>query len=281
MTVYYATALKEHFPEIWARMRRFLAKKNIVYSEIHSNNLWIRDWMPIRTVEGYTKFRYGLEERFPRFSIASSRWINYASNTSDIYLDGGNVEQNGTHVLMTTMVFKRNPKWTKKQLTLELERLFEKKIVFLPSEPGDDLGHIDGIARFVTPNAVFINNYAVMHQVAYTEYQHKLESILSKVGIETILFPYAYDKCPKVSEEEFRKQYPFADDFNPGVGYYINWYKMDDLIFLPTFGIDEDKDFEAFRVLATHFPDYTIIPINCYDLAMLGGLCNCSTWEYK
>ena len=89
--------------------------------------------------------------------------------------------------------------------------------------------------------------------------------------------PWAYNKTPLLTEVQFRTKYPLADDYEPGFGYFINWYQVDDIIFLPVFKLSQDDDVLLF--MHKHYPGYEIVMIDCRDLSMLGGLCQCVTWE--
>jgi len=124
---------------------------------------------------------------------------------------------------------------------------------------------------------VFVNDYSPMKDDGYDRYQETVLEILTKNGLEPILFPYAYHKCPQMTEEEFYAKYPFADDMNPGVGYYVNYLSLDGLILVPSFGFEEDG--AVVGILRKYHPDRDVIQIDCFDLAMLGGLVHCVTWE--
>jgi agmatine/peptidylarginine deiminase len=84
---------------------------------------------------------------------------------------------------------------------------------------------------------------------------------------------------PKMTETQFRKKYPDADSFNPGWGYYINFLKVDNLVILPVFGIEEDQ--KAISLINKFYDNPELCLINCEDLSMEGGLIGCVTWGMK
>ena len=293
MTIYTARSLREQFPELHKHLTDIFSSKapwschNVVLQEIDTDNLWIRDWAPIKTRDGsYTKFAYKSSELillenykdFPQLEVKETcwSWLN-PLDRSGIILDGGNVAQNDTVVLMTDIVFKHNSNVPPMILTRALESRFGKKIIFLPAEPEDELGHIDGIANFIDEKRVFINDYSVMEDIVMDHYQKTNMKVLEEAGLEPILFPYAYHKCPKLPDEEFYDRYPFADDNNPGVGYYINYLVTPKVILVPAFGFKEDE--KVRRIVGEYYPNHCIEQIDCYDLAMLGGLVHCVLWE--
>lgn len=63
------------------------------------------------------------------------------------------------------------------------------------------------------------------------------------------------------------------------IGIYVNYLELNNLIVLPIFGREEDK--EAVAVLKKAFPNKAIETINYNDVALEGGLVNCTTWVIK
>jgi agmatine/peptidylarginine deiminase len=235
--------------------------------------------MPIKTKDMFTKFTYVKDvQHYPQLIVKDSCWDWILPHCrSGIVLDGGNVIQNDSVVLMTDIVFQQNPHLPTNVLTKALESRFGKPIVFLPVEPEDDLGHIDGVANFIDEKRVFINDYSVMEDIIMDHYQKTIMKMLEANGLEPILFPYAYHKCPENTDEEFYDKYSFADDNNPGVGYYINYLVTPKVILAPAFGFEEDE--KARQMLVKYYPNHCIKQIQCFDLSMLGGLIRCVTWE--
>ena len=54
---------------------------------------------------------------------------------------------------------------------------------------------------------------------------------------------------------------------------------MNDLIVVPVFGRDEDK--EAVDIIQKAFPNKVIETINYDEVALEGGLLNCTTWVIR
>ena len=246
--------------------------------------------MPVKIGDEFVKFKYKTYKQFPQIQdIPFEQLSEFNPRLSDIYLDGGNVVQNDEVVFMTEQVFKNNPTVSRHDLNQFLKDTFEKKIIYLPVEPGDDLGHADGIIQFKNDKTVIINDYKIKGrlptmpnaeiklQEAWDLYSDRLQDILTKNGFKTVKIPWAYGKCPRLSEVEFREKFPYADDFNPGYGYYINYYMVEDLIFFPQFNIPDDDS--AFLFICHQFPGYEVVQIDCSDISMMGGLLHCITYE--
>ena len=59
----------------------------------------------------------------------------------------------------------------------------------------------------------------------------------------------------------------------------MNYLEVNDLIVLPIFGRDEDK--QAIDIIQKAFPNKQIETIDYNDVAKEGGLLNCTTWTYR
>ena len=281
MKVFIAKSLSEQFPIFYDSLVQALWEYSIDVEELPTQNLWARDYMPVRTNGQLTKFNYIVGESmiFPQLEVDPKCWSWLEPRQSNLSIDGGNVEQNDTTVLMTDIVFQHNnfSGIMKNLLIQSLEKRFKKKIIFLPVEPDDDLGHIDGIAKFIDSKKVFINDYSVMNNSMYNSYQELIEKTLMDNGLEPVILPFAYHKCPHLSHNAFYSKYPFADDQNEGTGYYINMLELEKILLLPSFGFEEDD--KCKEVVEQYYPDKKIIQIDCSDVSQLGGLIHCVTWE--
>lgn len=299
-TIVISSHLVKRYPAVAIQLR---ALHNPV--EIATDNLWLRDFMPVQTgPSSFVKFVYqgygmGGLDQFPWLRVQQYEWKLKAFEgkvkQSRIRLDGGNVmySPDRSLVLMTEMVFRHNLNIPKAKLITRLEKLLNAHIVTIPVEPGDDIGHIDGCCVF-TPTThggsivgrksttarphVLLNNYRTMPRRSYQVYADKISEALLSANIDYTLFPYAYHRCPNITEHMFRRQFPQGDLLCPAFGYYINMLVFDGQISLPSFGIDEDT--EALVMTKTFFPHHTVHQIDCRKLSMEGGLLNCITADY-
>ena len=266
-----------------------------------TGNIWIRDWMPIRCGDRFVKFRTKADTtKYPFLEVPRGCWHNIARerpgeiregrwvppmivppDESDIILDGGNVVRSpdGKRVLMTAMALHDN-------INVQcgkagFEKLLDAEIVWLPIEPGDDLGHSDGIASWIDNDTVFVNDYRSMRDRECSCYSSALRRVLFDNGIECVPFPYAYDECRDLSEQRFRQEFPEADDFNPAWGYYVNFAKWTGsnhtVVCYPIFHHAKDRQCED--ALLDAFPGCQCVGLDCSRLAMEGGLSHCISWE--
>jgi len=283
--VYIANSLNR-YPLVYHPLITNLKANGIEVEILDSTNIWVRDYMPVQTKNGFVKFKYKTlaYDEWPQLKIDpdSDYWLavfgklNNLINT-DIILDGGNCQMNPQRdvAVITDVVFKNNPEYEKEYLINKLSELLDAKVIIIPREPGDELGHADGIVKFIDKSSILLNDYSGH----YINYRNKVANILKSNGLRIIDFPNYYHLMTKITKKEFRAKYPYADDFNPGWGYAINFLRVERLIFAPIFNIKEDKI--TINTIEKCYPDCSVVAIYCSDLSMEGGLLNCVTREYN
>jgi agmatine deiminase len=290
--VVYVTDALGRYPAVLGAIKHALEYMEVECRPLCSTkNIWCRDYMPAQVNEYFVKFNYkgygdpatvasGLSySQYPQLAVPRSCWENLGWVVeADLIVDCGNIVRYGDRALMTEIVYQHNPGTPPGIIRQRLSELLQAEIIFIPPEPGDDLGHTDGIVKWIDDRNCFLNDYRVMRDAAYRDYTTCVRSILKASGIEAVPFPYAYNRCPAVDEADFRKRYPDADEINPGWGYYINYLQVKGGILYPTFDIDDDERVEA--CLWDAFPDLELFAIDCSDLSMEGGLVNCTTMNY-
>lgn len=281
-TVFLTDALNR-YPQVFYPMKINLEAAGVQVKLIKgTKNIWCRDYMPLQVGDHFVKFQYktlGYDD-CPQMYVDRSCW-DFLPNVkmSQIILDGGNCQRLGNKAIITDIIFKYNPEYDRRDLIVKLSEELEAEIIIIPAEPGDELGHADGIVKWINPYFALVNDYSVMDSFEYREYQGELQKILQMHGIRPVLMPYAYNKCPQLSEKEFREKYPDADDINPGAGYYINALLVKDTVFLPLMGWPEDQ--KAMATMRNIYPRKNVVGIDCLDLSMEGGLTSCISMNYR
>ena len=92
-----------------------------------------------------------------------------------------------------------------------------------------------------------------------------MQKVIEKYGLKYINVPFFEHKDPK---------HPLS-----AIGVYVNYLEVNNLIVLPVFGRDEDK--QAVDIIQEAFPDRVIETLNYNDVAYEGGLLNCTTWVVR
>jgi len=198
----------------------------------------------------------------------------------DFVLEGGSIDLNGKGTVMTTQqcLFNanRNPWADAKTVEQTLhDALGTRHIIWLPGGiAGDDTdGHIDDVARFVSPNCVAIV-VAPQGHPDYAITQRNLDALrqakdqdgeaLHIVGLpvpEPII--YDFPALPSV-EEPGPAQVPAS---------YANFLITNDAVFVPVF--DQAADDVACGVLEKVLPGRTIVPVRAEHLVVGFGALHC------
>ncbi len=272
-TVCLSALLQGRYPDACQRLTNILDRHGVPYRFLQGTcDIWCRDYMPVRNASGkLVRFRYEpsylKEEEYAhlRTDPAEVCRVNgiIPDITSDINLDGGNVLLCGNRAVISDRIFSENPDRERSALLAELARLLEAEIIIIPSQRGDMTGHVDGMVRFVNPHTLLGNNRA-------TEYKYWTQA-LAKTLVQHGL---AYEDIPFF--------YGYKDAAHPGhaIGIYVNYLEVGNLLVVPVFGVPGNKDDEAFARLRELFPDRFIEPIDYNEVALEGGLLNCTTWLF-
>lgn len=278
-----ADALRRRHPGVHKILSEGCQSHGIEFYEIADcHNIWVRDWMPVQVGDAgeFLKFQYGYGQDNPQFkslevSRSNWRWLSGVRGAR-VRLDGGNVVRQGSHAILTDIIFQHNPDLKRKTLLDRLERLMECQVHVVPAEPGDDIGHTDGICHFTPSGTLLVGDYRYPRETSYKGYHKKLMEALNDFDIE--ILSNAYDRMKPVSEKEFRNAHPDGDTFNPGYGYYINYLHVGAVVFFPIFRIEEDALTAA--VLKRYYTGRKLLPVDCSELSMEGGLINCVAMNY-
>lgn len=269
--VYMSELLKEKYPDTCDRLIRILEKHNVKYSFLKgTEDIWCRDYMPVQNKSGkLIQFKYdpsylrGKKEwEESRSDVDKVRILNgIEAQPSDINLDGGNVLICDGRAIISDRVFSENPLKGREELINELGTLLECEIVIIPAQKSDMTGHADGMVRFVDKNTILGNNL----DAEFKYWRVEMENVIAKYNLKYIDVPFFEPKDPK---------HPLSS-----IGVYVNYLEVNNLIVLPVFGRDEDT--QAIDVIQKTFPNKTIETIDYNDVALEGGLVNCTTWVIK
>ena len=266
-TVYMSEILKKKYPDTCNRLISILEKHKVKYSFLKATkDIWCRDYMPVQTPSGkLIQFTYD-----PSYLRDNKEWEDSRSDVkevcrlnniealfSDINLDGGNVLICDGRAIISDRVFSENPDRDKDEIVKELGQLLECEIIIIPAENDDMTGHADGMVRFVNRNIILGNNL----EEEYKYWREGMQKVIEKYKLKYINLPFFLPKDSK---------HPLS-----AVGIYVNYLEVNNLIVLPVFGRDEDK--QAIDIIQKTFPNKVIETIDYNAVALEGGLLNCTT----
>lgn len=272
-TVYFSEILltDKRFTKTFNALTKLLGKHSIKYDFLKATkDIWCRDYMPIQIERGkFVQFRYepsylkdDLELQSDPKKVCKAN--NIKPQFSKINLDGGNVVNWSDRAIITDRVFDENLEYSSKnKLIAEIEKLLDVEIIVIPQIKSDMTGHVDGMVRFVDRNTVLGND----REKEFKYWKNGINQILKEKGIEYIDIPFLDHK---------EKKYP-----DHAIGCYVNYLEVENLIVLPIFETEKNKDQEVYDKFREIFPDREIETINYNEIGFYGGLLNCTTWTIK
>lgn len=267
--VYLSSLLLDKFPKTCTDLIEILKKHNVSYKFLKgTKDIWCRDYMPIQTPSGkLVQFRYE-----PSYLKGKKEWVESRSDVeevckqnnlhvtfSNINLDGGNVLMCEDRAIISSRIFTENPEYSDKDLLVsELEKLLEVEVIIIPCQNSDMTGHADGMVRFVNRNIILGNN----REREYAYWRKGINEVIDKYKLTYIDVPFL--------ELPHDKKHPIS-----AIGIYVNFLNLDNLIVLPIFNKPEDK--EVVDIIRKAFPQKSIETIDYNEVALEGGLLNCTT----
>ena len=256
-------------------------KKHLVMDGFLS--VWCRDYMPIHTVRrdlidfAYTP-NYLNAEKYKGHE-PDSHWVceelgiralDYSTdepvfNKKHIVLDGGNIVRCGEKVIMTNKVFIENPHYEREKLTKILEVYFDAKIVFLPWDSREHLGHADGILHYISGNKVVMDTTGVTSRNGKDrKFANAYRQVLEENDLEVL--PLDFTDIDEDASNRWA---------------YTNWLQMNGLIILPSLRDTPRSNERAYEQIEkyTRMSHLAIEMVDATDLIKVGGgAFNCASW---
>jgi len=261
--------LEVKFPDLVFSLRSALTGTTICTIP-DTSDIWCRDYMPIQLDENrFSQFVYAPDylRGYEKLVTPPEKCrLNFMTDCHQepIVLDGGNVVASRTKAILSEKVYKENPTIERPQLRERLAQIFQAKCIVIPKQAGDEIGHSDGVARFVSEDRVLINDYSIIDPA----YGSKVRRVLERNGIEVETIPMFEEPV-----KQKRGELPSA------VGIYINYLRVGDVVVVPGFGRDGDQD--AVEKIRQAIPGATVFQVPCRTLAEKGGVLNCVSWTIK
>jgi len=254
---------------------------NIIFTQIKTNDTWIRDYGVIDVFDGgevisydFTfngwggKFDATLDDKLNNALYKNSIFSNRLIKES-LVLEGGSIDTNGDGVLLTTSKCllnpNRNPKLSKEKIEQKLKNLFGlSKIIWLENGAltGDDTdSHIDTLARFLDKDTIAYVKCYDKNDEHYKQLE-QMEKELQKTGFNLIPIPLPHPIF-------------YTDERLPAT--YLNFLFINGALLLPVY--DDDYDKEVIKILENFYPKVDIIPVNSTILIREHGSIHCSTMQ--
>ncbi len=259
--------------------------KNVVFQEIKSVDVWVRDYGPIFVKNNgvvATKWIFNAwGNKYDDLKLDNQTGQEIAASTRlpifkpGIVLEGGSIDANGVGTMLTTrqclLNRNRNPRLSQNEISSYLmEYLGATNIIWLQSGiAGDDTdGHVDDIARFVNGNTIVYMREEDATDEDYTPLKQNYEILKmakDQDGRKLDLIPIPMPK-KKVRSNEGRLPASYA-----------NFYIGNSAVLVPTYG--DKNDDKALEIIKSLFPDRKVLGIECSPLVFGFGSIHCVTQQ--
>lgn len=251
--------------------------RGLRYLAADYGDCWVRDTAPLfgHTADGtlgalcFGFNGWGGKYQMP-FDDRVSKWLTDRLHAKrfecPIVLEGGALESNGQGTLLTTascvLNANRNPGLTREAFEQTLGALVSmERVVWIERglEHDHTDGHIDMLARFVSPDTVVCMK--ARSGAPNSRVLRSIERDLRESGLNVLALP-----APRAVA---------APDGSPLPASYCNFYVANDAVIVPIYDIPEDRI--ALRELANAFADREVIGLPARDLLWGGGAFHCVT----
>jgi len=271
-----------------ARAAKKFLTGNVEIFDVATNDCWIRDYGPTFVHDNGNvvgvDWRYNAwGGKYPPWdddAAAASQICNLAGidcESSKMTLEGGAIDGDGAGRLLTTPIClhnrSRNQGWSRDRISRELhKRLGVVEIVWVDGGglDGDDTdGHIDQLARFVTPNDVVV--------AVSTD-----KSDPNSVGLRRNLAQlpaWAAQTSPRVTIHELPTPPPREIEGLRMPESYCNFLMIADrAVLVPTFGSPK-TDKKAMSLLKSLRPEAEVIAVDASDFIFGRGAWHCASQQ--
>ncbi len=253
---------------------RFAGVEGVTVVAGRFGDIWLRDTGPIfgegsRTAAAFRFNGWGGKYIYPHDDEVAAQIGSHTDTPltwNDFILEGGSLDHNGEGVILTTrqctLNRNRNPGWTEEAAEAALkDALGATRVVWL----GDGLlndhtdGHVDNLARFVTPDTVAVP-IAFGPKDPNAEAYDDAAAAIAAAGFTPLRIP-----SPGLVLDEDERPVPAS---------HMNFLIANGAVIVPTYGNDMAARL-ACEGLATVFPDREIIPLPSTAILTGGGSFHC------
>src|SRR6266540_3207401 len=270
----------------------FTGSENIRFHQIKTVDSWIRDYGPNFLINGrgtvaYNDWRfnawgnkYEVLKQDDCIPAQLETLLNAVRFEPKIVMEGGSIDVNGAGCVLTTeqclLNANRNPHLSRSEIEQYLRAYLgvEKVLWLAEGIVGDDTdGHIDDVARFVSPSTIVCAleddpldaNYHLLH-----ENLSRLKAMTDGRGqsFEIVTLPMPEPIGGTGTAGRNQERLPAS---------YANFYIANDVVLAPVFGHRNDE--VALQILQMLFRDRQVVGINCEPLVWGMGTIHCLTQQ--
>ncbi len=271
---------------------KFAGAQNIRFIRMLTVDSWVRDYGPNFLISDDGRLAYNdwvfnawgnKYEELKRDNSVPAQLesiLNVPRFEPGIVMEGGSIEVNGAGVVLTTeqclLNRNRNPHLSRAEIEQYLkDYLGAAKVLWLGEGiVGDDTdGHIDDIARFVSPTTIVCAVEDDPLDANYEILQDNLKRLKRMTGADGRQFEIVTLPMPGI----VGGQSTDARNLDRLPASYANFYIANSVVLAPIFGHQNDS--RAIETLQRLFPTRRVVSINCEPLVWGMGTIHCVTQQ--
>ena len=250
--------------------------ENIEFYIVEISDIWIRDYFSCGNAieEGGKKYilkaiyNPNYNSYYSNIDDAAGIKLSQSYSDNQIYLpfklDGGNIIANDEYIFISEKIYSENHHLSKKEIDNYFEQNFIQKLITLPIEILDVIGHTDSILRFVDDRTIALPIYSEDYRVD-NRYIMKIRNIL----IENLGIDYKIIFLPSYLDDRIND-----DNIFSAKGLFINWLDINGTLIIPSFKELESYQREIYKILKKETNKNIIFsPADNYSFE--GGCFNC------
>jgi len=271
----------------------FAGAENIHFHQVPTVDSWIRDYGPNFLVNDQDELAYNdwvfnawgnKYEELKEDDVIPARLegeLRIPRFEPGIVMEGGSIEVNGAGVVMTTEQCLLNPNRNPDLDRAGIEHYLKdflgvQKVLWLAEGiVGDDTdGHIDDIARFVSPTTIICALEEDPADPNYELLQENLKRLQSASDVNGRAFEVVTLPMPGTISAS---NHSSSRDLDRLPASYANFYIANNVVLVPIFG--HANDVRALEILRRVFSDRCAIGIDCKSLVLGMGTIHCVTQQ--
>ncbi|MFA6520239.1 MAG: agmatine deiminase family protein [Candidatus Paceibacterota bacterium] len=262
----------------------------IVFYQVEYVDVWIRDYGPTfiknNSEKAWVKWHYNnYGEKFPELTKDNEVFLNLKEKLglkmydAVIAMEGGAIEVNGQGSVLTTeecLIVNRNLGSSKEDTEAVFKKTIgAKNIIWLNKGLVNDHtdGHIDEVARFVSPSKIVCGYEEDNTDDNYERLQENFKILENAVDQDGKKFEVIKLPMPHMYYEDGEKKH----NGQKAPVSYTNFYIGNKVILMPLF--DDINDAKAVQIIKDCFPDRNVVGIDCRELIYGGGAFHCITQQ--
>jgi len=255
------------------------------------SDIWIRDFAPITIIQGELKtalqFEYApsyVEKKDHKYLLqdhnaGETLWMKLKGDgVGSMYFkwDMGNLTHNGNgHAIVTNRLIADNQSVNIEHELRPMLHVFTgfKNIHFIPTEHDDKTGHVDGMVRFIDEKVLVVGSYPLGVE------NHNLMDMVAEELKQDLGSEFTVLRLENGIPEDYE-----SEGVGSAYGNHMNFLRINDTILFPYYSDDISKEPMNGFVSDLKYNNISInvIPVDIpelKDLARLGGVLNCISWQ--